>query len=71
MSVNKLRVLVRDIMLEDSVDIHTKTASNIFGVSCSEITEEQRECAKLYNIGRSYNFNIYHILSFFNKRAIK
>ena len=39
------------------VDIHTKTASDVFGVAMKEVTKEQRRVAKVINFGVLYGMS--------------
>ena len=49
-----LEKAVVGIMQEESYDLHTRTASRLFGTDCANVTPEQRRSAKAYNYGRSY-----------------
>lgn len=55
--------LVNTEMHKESVDLHTKTASSLFGVDCQDVTEEQRERAKIFNYGRLYNMDVESVLT--------
>ena len=41
----------------EGVDIHTKTAAEVFGVSMEEVTKEQRRLAKVVNFGIIYGMS--------------
>ncbi len=40
------------------IDIHTKTASDVFGVSMDEVTKDQRRAAKVINFGILYGMSV-------------
>jgi DNA polymerase-1 len=44
---------------KDNLDIHTATASEVFGVSLKEVTKEQRRIAKAVNFGIAYGQGTY------------
>lgn len=48
--------LVRDF--NENIDIHTKTASEAFGVPMEEVTKEQRRAAKVINFGVLYGMSV-------------
>lgn len=48
--------LIQDF--NDDVDIHTKTASEAFGVPMEEVTKDQRRAAKVINFGILYGMSI-------------
>ncbi|MBR0465637.1 DNA polymerase I [Candidatus Saccharibacteria bacterium] len=48
--------LIQDF--NNGVDIHTKTASEAFGVSIGEVTKEQRRAAKVINFGILYGMSV-------------
>lgn len=54
---------VRSNMNVRGIDLHTKTASALFGVDCQDVTEEQREKAKAFNYGRLYSMDAESVLS--------
>ncbi len=50
-----------EALIEDfnqDVDVHTKTASEAFGVPITEVTKEQRRAAKVINFGILYGMSI-------------
>ncbi len=47
--------LVKDF--NDGVDIHTKTAAEVYGVKMEEVTKEQRRMAKVVNFGIIYGMS--------------
>lgn len=47
--------LVRDF--NEGIDIHTKTAAEVFGVEMAEVTKEQRRAAKVINFGVLYGMS--------------
>ena len=55
-------ILSNDVNLihdfNNDVDIHTKTASEAFGVPLSEVTKEQRRAAKVINFGILYGMSV-------------
>ena len=44
---------------KNGIDIHTKTASNLFGVSEKDVTKEMRRMAKIVNFGIIYGMSEY------------
>jgi DNA polymerase-1 len=44
---------------KDNLDIHTATASEVFGVSLKDVTKEQRRIAKAVNFGIAYGQGTY------------
>ncbi|MDO4978991.1 MAG: DNA polymerase [Candidatus Saccharibacteria bacterium] len=48
--------LMRDF--ETGVDIHTKTASEVFGVEMDKVTKSQRRAAKVINFGVMYGMSV-------------
>ena len=47
----------------NGMDIHTKTASDVFGVSPSEVTKDMRRSAKAVNFGIIYGISSYGLAS--------
>ncbi len=48
--------LIRDF--NQGIDIHTKTASEAFGVAMDEVTKDQRRAAKVINFGILYGMSV-------------
>ncbi|MDR1196771.1 MAG: DNA polymerase I [Candidatus Nomurabacteria bacterium] len=42
---------------DDAVDIHTKTAADVYGVAAAEVSQEQRRNAKVINFGVLYGMS--------------
>ena len=47
------------LAFHDNMDVHRATAAEIFGVSTSEVTSEQRRYAKVINFGLIYGMSAY------------
>ncbi len=45
--------------LREAHDVHSETASHVFGVAVDEVTEEMRRAAKMVNYGLSYGLETY------------
>ena len=45
------------ILVSENVDIHTKTASEVFGIPMEQVTKSQRRAAKIINFGVMYGMS--------------
>ena len=60
----KLDKAVKTGMHKESADLHTKTASALYGIECQDVTREQRQNAKAFNYGRLYSMSTEDTLTF-------